>query len=133
MDTGAFLALADTTDAQHESARTCLSRIAELRLPVVATIPTVHESHRRILHSLGEAPARRFLEHVFDGTTNVVSTTLDDEREAIRLIDRHRSLELTLTDAANMAVMTRLQIGAAFSFDRHFLQAGYLRVPPMHL
>jgi predicted nucleic acid-binding protein len=133
LDTGAFLAIADLQDADHQEAMACLSRIADLRLPAVVTVPTVHESHRRLLYSLGEARARRFLDSVFDGTLNVIGSEPVDEQEAVKLIDRYRSLELTLTDAANMAVMTRLQIGAAFSFDRHFLQAGYIRVPPMHL
>ena len=121
LDTGAFLALADPQDVDHAIAEGCLSRIAELRLPAVVTVPTVYESHRRLLHSIGEMQGRRFLERVFDGSVNIVRTTGDDEQQAISLIDRYKSLELTLTDAANMAVMTRLQIGAVFSFDRHFL------------
>ena len=111
----------------------CIGRMVELRLPAIVTIPTVYESHRRLLHSLGASQARRFLDGVYDGTANIVSTTPNDEQDAIRLMDRHRSLDLTLTDAVNMAVMLRLQIGAVFSFDRHFLQAGFIRVPPMHL
>ena len=84
MDTGAFLALADSADPQHESAQMCIGRMVELRLPAIVTIPTVYESHRRLLHSLGASQARRFLDGVYDGTANIVSTTPNDEQDAIR-------------------------------------------------
>jgi predicted nucleic acid-binding protein len=41
-------------------------------------------------------------------------------------------LRLTLTDAANMALMIRLGIAVAFSFDDDFPQAGFIRIPPFH-
>jgi predicted nucleic acid-binding protein len=38
---------------------------------------------------------------------------------------------LTLTDAASMAIATRMQIASVFSFDEDFLIAGFNRVPPL--
>jgi predicted nucleic acid-binding protein len=105
----------------------------DLRLPAIVSVPTIHETHRRLLYSPQPTLARSFLAGIYDGSVNIVVTNPVDEYEATKLIDRYAGLALTLTDATNMALMVRIQIGAAFSFDRHFLQAGFVRVPPLHL
>lgn len=133
IDTGALLALADSRDNHHLAASECLKSIAEHRLPVFVSIPTIYGSHRRILFDLGQQIATRFLDQIYDGSLNIERTVNEDEQEARVLIKKYAALKLTLTDAANMAVMTRLGIAVVFSFDRHFLQAGFIRIPPFHL
>jgi predicted nucleic acid-binding protein len=73
------------------------------------------------------------LDQVLDGSLNLARTAIEDEQEARRLIGRYAALQLTLTDSANMALMIRLGIAVVFSFARHFLQAGFIRIPPFHL
>ncbi len=133
IDTGVFRALAHSGDSHHLATVGCLKSIAKHRLSTFVSIPTIYESHRRILFDIGRPSAERFLNHVFDGTVNLVRTTIEDEQEARRFIGRYAAFRLTLTDAVNMAVMTRLGIAAVFSFDNHFLQAGFIRIPPFHL
>jgi predicted nucleic acid-binding protein len=133
IDTGALLALANSADIHHTEGDECLGAIAELRLPLYLSVPTIYETHRRMLFDLGQVAANRFLESVYDGTINILRTEDQDEQAGRALMDRHAALKLTLTDAVNMAIMSRVGIGAAFSFDRHFLQAGFIRVPPLHL
>jgi len=133
IDTSAFLALAKSKDIHHLAASGCLNLIAKHRLPIFISIPTIYESHRRILFDLGQSSAERFLDRVFDGSANIARTAIEDEQEARKLIGKYTALQLTLTDAANMALMIRLGIAAVFSFDRHFLQAGFIRIPPFHL
>jgi predicted nucleic acid-binding protein len=80
---------------------------------------------------LGPVAAARFLEEIYDGSIPIVRTVDADEVEARRLIRMYP--DLTLTDASSMAVMARLGIAVCFSFDRHFLQAGFIRIPPFHI
>jgi predicted nucleic acid-binding protein len=133
IDTSAFLALAKSKDIDHLAAYECLKLIAKYRLPVFTSIPTIYESQRRILFDLGQSAAEQFLEEVFNESLNVVRTIIEDEQEAKKLIRKYAALQLTLTDAANMALMIRLGVAVVFSFDRHFLQAGFIRIPPFHL
>lgn len=133
IDTGAFLAIANSADGHHNEAVECLSSIARYRLPLFVSIPTVYESHRRFLFDLGSDRAKQCVDEVLNGPINLIRTVAADEVQARALIDRYAALNLTLTDAANMAVMLRLGIAACFSFDRHYLAAGYIRVPPFHL
>src|SRR5215471_12103030 len=133
VDTGAFLAIANRHDPHHGEARLCLAKLAQNRIPVFVSLPTVYESHRRFLFDLGQPAGTAFLMRVFDGSVNIVRTIEQDEIEARRLLGRYAALELTLTDAANMAVMVRLGIAAAFSFDGDYLAAGFIRIPPFHI
>lgn len=111
----------------------CLQAIASHRLSLFVTLPTVYEAHRRFLFDLGPRRAARLIEEIHDGSVNLIRTVEADEMEARRLLQRYQALDLTLTDAVNMAVMVRLGIAVAFSFDRHYLQAGFVRIPPFHL
>jgi predicted nucleic acid-binding protein len=132
-DTGALLALTNSQDANHPRAVECLDAINQHHLPVFVSLPTVYETYQRLLFDLGQNAALRFFGEITDGTVSIIRTVNEDEVEARRLIGRYRDLNLTLTDAANMAIMTRLGIAVSFSFDRHFPQAGFIRIPPFHL
>ncbi len=133
IDTGALLALADSKDTHHLAASECLKSIAKHHLPVFISLPTIYEAQRRILFDLGQQVATQFLDQIYDGTLNIEQTLSKDEQEARALIKKYASLKLTLTDAANMAVMIRLGVAMVFSFDRHFLQAGFIRIPPFYI
>jgi predicted nucleic acid-binding protein len=133
IDTGALLALVSPRDSNHQQAIACLNKIKDHRLPVFVSLPTIYESHRRFLFDFGYTVAVRFLHEIHDGSINIVRTVEEDEQEAMRLVTRYEALKITLTDGVNMAVMVRLGIATSFSFDRHYLQAGFIRIPPFHL
>ncbi|SRR6266536_2654347 len=133
IDTGALVALLHPTDPHHVAARDCLTKISANHLSLIVTLPTIYEGYTRLLYDVGFDAAERLLDSVFGPGMSLIRTDPPDETEARRLIDRYQALGLTLVDAVNMAVMTRLSIGACFSHDIHFLQAGFIRIPPFHL
>jgi len=133
VDTGALFAIANKADRFHQMAVDCLKLISNHRLPVFISLPTIYETQRKILFECGHDRSLEFLRSMFDGSVNVERTEMEDVKSAINIIEKYQDSGLTLTDAANMAVMLRLQIGVIFSFDKHFLQIGFIRVPPFHL
>lgn len=130
LDTGALLALANSNDGHHAEATNCLNEIARQRLPVCVTLTTISETYSRILFDLGQEKARFFLSQIYDGSIEIIPTTVEDEGAARQLIEDYLYLKLTFFDALTMAVMNRLQIRRVFSFDRHFIEAGFSRMPP---
>lgn len=133
VDTGPFVALYNKKDDYHQEAIKCFKLIAAHRLSLFISVPTIYESHRRILFDSKQVAANSFLDSVFDGSMNVERTLMEDEQEARQLMAKYAGFQLTLTDAVNMAIMVRLQIGTVFSFDSHFLQGGFVRIPPFYL
>jgi predicted nucleic acid-binding protein len=53
-----------------------------------------------------------------------------DERKARDLIARYDDKAFSLTDATSFAVMERLGIDHAFTFDRNFMQYGLATLAP---
>lgn len=57
--------------------------------------------------------------------TVVVRVRASDEERARRIIFRYTDKDFSFADAVSFAVMERLQISHAFTFDRHFAQYGF--------
>jgi predicted nucleic acid-binding protein len=131
MDTAAFVALADSADANHTSAQACLNEMVKRSFFAVVPLPVVFETYRYLLHILGRGRAWDFLVSVYEGSVNLVRLETEDEDRARELLRRYEDVDLTLTDAACMSVMERLGVGSVFTFDADFAIAGFLRVPPL--
>lgn len=85
--------------------------VAELHALVLARRGRELASY--VLSILDRAPA-----------TTIIRVTEDDEREARAIIRRYADKDFSLTDALSFAVMQRLRIPAAFTFDDDFRQFG---------
>ena len=131
LDTCALEAIADPRDQYHKEAARCLAELKELAYPFYVTIPTIVETHRRLLYKpyLGILPALRFLESIYDGSTNIIRPLEEDEMQAMKYIKRFEDQELTFTDTISMAVMNRLGLRKIFSFDWHFTLLGFQVIP----
>lgn len=64
------------------------------------------------------------LQSARSGTT-VVRVSAEDEERARAIIFQYDDKDFSLTDALSFAVMERLRIRAALSFDRNFAQYGF--------
>jgi len=130
-DTCALEAIADPRDQYHQDATRCLATLVQLAYPFYITIPTIVETHRRLLYKprLGILPALRFLQSAYDGSTNIIRPLEEDEIQAIEYIKRFQDQKLTFTDTISMAVMNRLGLRKVFSFDWHFTLLGFQVIP----
>jgi len=79
------------------------------------------------LRRLGRHYALRFLDNVYGSTTSIVRVSEVDEVTARAILRQYSDKDFSLTDALSFAVMQRLRIDEAFSFDADFAQFG-LRV-----
>ena len=70
------------------------------------------------------SPLNEQSESIF-GTIEIVSSTLQDEYEALRYFRKFADQQVSFTDCISFAIMKRDRISTAFTFDRHFLDAGF--------
>lgn len=63
-------------------------------------------------------------------STVVERVSLQDEHRAREIIFDQPDKTYTLTDATSFAMMERLRIGTAFTFDRRFAQYGFAVLCP---
>ncbi len=133
IDTGPLYAVVDTNDGRNDEATACLREISDHRIPLYITNLTIAECHRLILQKLGIDRGLEFLEMIYDGRVNIVRKEPSDDQKAIELLQRYPDQDITFTDAISFAVMIRLGIIKAFSFDRHFDILNFLRIPPLEI
>lgn len=124
IDSSAYYALADERERDATAAQIILRGLASVRAATLTTNLVIAETHALILRRRGRYSALRFLDRVDRGATTIVRVTEDDERQARAIIHQYADKDFSLTDALSFAVMQRLRIPAAFTFDGDFRQFG---------
>lgn len=126
VDSAAYLALADPNEQYHRLAQVTIRRLAAERWRVFTTNFIIAETHALILTRHGRDIAARVVATIDASDESViVRASAGDERRARAIIDDYDDKDFSLTDAISFAVMERLRIGHAFTFDRHFAQYGF--------
>lgn len=131
VDTSAYFALGDTGDAENAVAQLIAERLVAERWRPFTTNFIVAETHALIIARQHRLAAARFLQEI-DATpdTTIVRVSAADERRAREIIHGYSDKDFSLTDALSFAVMERLRIGHAFTFDRRFAQYGFALLGP---
>ena len=125
VDTSAYFALLDADDANHTQARTISERLIAEGAHLFTTSFVLAETHALLLNRLSQPIATRFLRDMEHSPTTLIWVTPRDVERAKAIIYQYTDKDFSLTDAASFAVMERLRISAAFTFDRHFAQYGF--------
>ena len=127
VDTSAVYALLDRNDRCHDAAREALESLRKRRTEPLLTNFIVAECHALSLSRLGADIARKWL---LGNVWPVERVNVEDETKARVIIEQYTDKTLSYTDATSLAVMDRLGVKAAFAFDPHFRQYGFLVVGP---
>ena len=129
VDSSAYLALLDIDDAHHSEAIQALRQLAQARYRQFTTNVLLIESHALILSVLGRVQAAQFLKDMEESNTVVIRVRAADEARAKQILFQYTDKEFSFADAISFAVMERLAIPLAFTFDRDFAQYGFTVIP----
>ena len=126
MDTSALWASLDPRDARHEAA------LALSGFPGwLTTNYVVDELLTLALARRGARFALRVAERVWRGDIAAIEwVSLNDERRARECFIRFAATGASFTDCVSFAVIERLRLAVALSFDRHFAVPGTFVVRP---
>jgi uncharacterized protein len=130
LDSSGFLALINPRDTYHAQARAAWTKLTEEGWHTFTTNFVVAETHALFLTRLGHDRATAFLRHILQSSTTIVRVSLRDEQQAQLIVFRYDDKNFSYTDASSFAVMERLRIGPAFTFDHNFEQYGREMVGP---
>lgn len=129
VDTSAFYALADASDAAHRVAARQWEALIRAKAPLVTSLPIVAEAATLIRRWLGFDAAQRFLGQVDRSrVVGALELVFVGEREFALGEDFYRKFpdpKLSFVDVLSFAVMTARGIRTCFTFDRDFQQAGF--------
>jgi uncharacterized protein len=137
-DTSAFFALAAQTDRYHAEAQALLERVTSEHRLLYTTNFILAVTHALLLHRLkptrgapyARATALLTVDRLYRGAQQLgtlIHVTPADEAKAFAMLGRFTDKDFTFTDATSFAVMARLGLTLAFSFDEDFVRAGFAR------
>lgn len=135
VDSSGYYALLRRHDQRHGDAIAVLDYLTESRARLYTTRYVLVETHALLVKKIPKVPpveALRLLAAIErDAATTVVHATDADEMKARQILARFPSHEFTLTDALSFAVMDRLKLRHALSFDlRDFQTYGFVCLTP---
>jgi uncharacterized protein len=125
VDTSAYFALLDADDANHAQALAIRDRLIAEGWRLFTTSFILAETHALLLNRLRREIANRFLRAMEESPTTLVWVTPADVARARTIIYQYTDKDFSLTDATSFAVMERLGLRLAFTFDRDFAQYGF--------
>jgi len=124
VDTSAYYALTDARDANHATAVATAQRLAREGCDLITTNFVADETHTLILNRLGRDLAERVLDRLSASSTRILRVTERDETRAREIIHLNQDKDYSLVDAISFAVMERLHLCHAWTYDHHFTQFG---------
>lgn len=125
MDTSAYYAFLDRTDASNAAAQAIFPRWFADGSNLITTNVVLAETYALLLARISRPAAIRFLDTFVQSSMTLIRVTEADETMARDILHQSTDKDYSYTDAISFAVMNRLHIKEAFTFDHHFAQQGY--------
>jgi uncharacterized protein len=130
VDTSAWVALADKDDTHHKKAASIFSSLLKNYRSLISSNLIIAETYILILKELGHKAALSFLEGVRTSPRIMkIYSNEEAEAEAEKILRKYEDQQFSYTDAVSFAIMEERKIKQAFSFDKHFLVAGFENIP----
>lgn len=129
VDTVAWLALINTSDALHEPAHRIMEQLRAQR----ARLATTEFILLKVADALCASSIRERTIQFLDGLRRLPVLTILPLSEDLRfagweLYRQRKDKSWGLTDCISFAVMTERQMMLAFTSDHHFSQAGFIKL-----
>jgi|SRR5437588_9371662 len=125
IDTSAYFALADEEDKNHQAASGKLQQLIRERASFTTTNIGIAETHTLTLKRIGYKTALEVIERIYSSQIRIYRIREADEKKALDIIRKYTDKDFPFVDALSFAVMEKLHITQAFTFDKHFTQYGF--------
>jgi predicted nucleic acid-binding protein len=124
IDTSALVGLAVPRDRYHREATVIQGRLVAEEWALYTSNVLVVETHALLLARAGRYFALQVLQEIDRSSINFIRIDAEDEERGRAILNRFTDKDFSLADAISFAVMERLLIPYAFTFDRNFAQYG---------
>lgn len=130
VDTSAFVALRNASEAEHERARAALTDLIEGGATLFTSNYVFAETYTALLVRVGRTEAIEWGRRFRAGEAiELVRVEREVEEGAWEILERHDDKHWSYVDATSFALIERDGGGEAFAFDTHFTQRGLHVLP----
>jgi len=127
VDTSALVALANRADRNHKDAAGYLDRIPG---GMITTGYVLDETFTLLKMRIGLRDTITFGEALMSSDLfTIVQVDASVQKLAWEWFKKYQDKTFSFTDCTSFTVMTSLSIREAFTFDKHFAQAGFIVKP----
>jgi uncharacterized protein len=130
VDTGAFVARYIRQDGHHRRARRAWAEVEKSRTRAFTSSFVLDETFtllgRRSTYAFAADRARALLS---SAALTILRPDVDDETAAVELFAKFADQQVSFTDCVSFVLMRRHRLERAFTFDRHFADAGFELMP----
>ncbi len=130
IDTGAFISRYIAKDEHHTSSVRFWDQLRDLRERLFTSNFVLDETitllGRRGGYSFAAEKARKFYT---SKVLTILRPTIEHEQKAVAVFEKYADQKISFTDCTSFVLMKQHGIDKVFSFDGHFVYAGYLLLP----
>jgi len=129
IDTSAFYAMVNRSDCDHADARLFFLALIRDKVPMITSNFILSETYTLLLLRMGRSAAIQITERIRN-SYEIERISEEDETQAWKIVTDYTDKDFSYVDATSFALMARLGLDRAFSFDDHFSQyKGVRKVP----
>ena|SRR3990170_1735488 len=130
VDTGAWIAIADRNDQYAKIASQFYAGLIHQRRNLITSDLILVETFNLLSRTIGSKATVKFGNVLKTNAFLIIEpiTPLDWER-GWKIFDKYDDKDFSFTDCTSFALMERLKINSAFTFDIHFKQYGFYVFP----
>lgn len=128
VDTSAFYAVLDRDDANHPAAKEAWATLLREAATLLTTNYVLLETTALLQHRIGVAAARSFHEDMVP-LLQVDWIAAEGHRAGMEAMLAAGRKKLSLVDCVSFQTMRQYGVRAAFCFDAHFREQGFLTKP----
>jgi len=131
VDTGPLLARHIARDQYHGQATTAWGRLERRNEAWCTSNFVLDELFTLLGRRTGYPFAAERARHLYASRrVTILRPAEEEEREALDLFEKYADQAVSFTDCTSFALMRSHRIRRCFTFDRHFVLAGFTRWPP---
>jgi predicted nucleic acid-binding protein len=131
IDTSAFIALIDTSDKNHNTAKQFFDGAVKNGTRFFTSNYVVCETLNYLRAKISHEIAVMFFENIKKSRIiEVKPITNSNEEQAFMIFRDYTDKDFSFTDCTSFALMRAISINHAFAFDRHFAQVRDFRKLP---
>jgi predicted nucleic acid-binding protein len=130
LDTGYVIALELKSDENHKKALKHWRSVAR-SLPLLVTTSYVFDEIVTFFNSRGHHTKAAEIGNRLLSSPSIRLIHVEEDlfQEGWNYFQKHKDKDYSMTDCISFLVMHEFGIDTAFAFDKHFVQAGFKRVP----
>ncbi|MBI3753441.1 MAG: PIN domain-containing protein [Deltaproteobacteria bacterium] len=130
IDTSAWVAIADRNDQYAEESAQRYTQLILNKERLATSDFILVETYNLLSKTIGAMPTIRFGNILASlPTLTIEHVARVDWDRGWKILEKYDDKKFSFTDCTSFAMMERLKIKTAFSFDAHFTQFGFGKIP----